>query len=73
MLQSKKFKRKGVKTMKRQAGRPEKYNNDFYVQMFKEHENFSISQMAENHNVSNSTIIRWIRKGKVLVNEQKRS
>lgn len=71
MLQSKKIKRKGVKTMKRMAGRPEKYNNDFYLQMFKEHENFSISQMAENHNVSNSTIIRWIRKGKVLANEQK--
>lgn len=57
--------------MKRLAGRPPKYDSDFYVQMFKEHENFSISQMAENHNVSLSTVKNWIRKGKVLANEQK--
>lgn len=56
--------------MKRQAGRPEKYNDDFYLQMYKEHENFSISQMAENHAVSNATIVRWIRKGKVIANGQ---
>lgn len=56
--------------MKRMAGRPLKFNDDFYLQMFKEHENFSISQMAENHKVSLSTIKNWIRKGKVIANEQ---
>lgn len=56
--------------MKRQAGRPPKFNDSFYIQIFKEHENFSISQMAENHAVSTATIIRWIRKGKVIINEQ---
>lgn len=56
--------------MKRMAGRPPKFNDDFYLQMFKEHENFSISQMAENHKVSLSTIKNWIRKGKVIANEQ---
>ncbi len=58
--------------MKRQAGRPVIYNNDFYLQMYREHEDFSISQMAELHKVSLSTIKNWIRKGKELTNEQQK-
>lgn len=57
--------------MKRTAGRPPKYDNDFYLQIYKEHEElFSLSQLAEHHKVSLSTAKLWVRKGKVLINEQ---
>ena len=57
--------------MKRTAGRPKKYTNDFYLQIYKEHEElFSLSQLAEHHKVSLSTAKLWVRKGKVLINEQ---
>lgn len=59
--------------MKRQAGRPQKFSNDFYLQMLNEHENFSISQMSEIHKVSLSTIKNWIRRGKEIQDEKENS
>ena len=64
--------KKGIFFMKRLAGRPPKYDDDFYLQIHREHEElFSLSQLAEHHKVSLSTAKNWVRKGKVLANEQK--
>ena len=57
--------------MKRKTGRPVVYDDNFYLRMYHEHEDYSISQMAELHTVSLSTIKNWIRKGKLLYEQQK--
>lgn len=57
--------------MKRKTGRPVVYDDNFYLRMYHEHEDYSISQMAELHKVSLSTIKNWIRKGKLLYEQQK--
>lgn len=52
--------------MKTKVGRPRngfKYDNKFYLMIVEEHNNFSISQMSKNHNVSTSTVVKWISKG----------
>lgn len=60
--------------MKSKAGRPKnsfKYDNKFYLMIVEEHNNFSISQMSKNHNVSTSTVVKWIAKGREILNESK--
>ncbi len=58
---------------KRLSGRPKKYDNDFYIQIVKEHDDFSLSQMAENHNVSISTAAKWLAKGRAILQCQKQT
>lgn len=56
--------------MSKQAGRPEKFDSKFYLLILKEFETLSFTEIAKLHNVSRSTAIRWVKKGKVIVNEQ---
>lgn len=56
--------------MSKQAGRPEKFDNKFYLLILKEFETLSFTEIAKLHGVSRSTAIRWVRKGKVIANEQ---
>lgn len=56
--------------MSKQAGRPEKFDNKFYMLILKEFETLSFTEIAKLHGVSRSTAIRWVRKGKVIANEQ---
>lgn len=51
------------------TGRPIKYDNQFYLNIVEEHKDFSISQMAKNHKVCTSTVIKWIARGRVILNE----
>ena len=58
--------------MKSKAGRPKnsfKYDDKFYLMIIKEHDDFSINQMAKMHNVSPSTIIKWIARGRGILND----
>lgn len=60
--------------MKSKSGRPKnsfKYDDKFYLTIVEEHNNFSISQMSKNHNVSMSTVVKWIAKGREIINESK--
>lgn len=60
--------------MKSKVGRPKnsfKYDNKFYLMIVDEHNDFSISQMSKNHNVSTSTVIKWLAKGRGILNESK--
>lgn len=57
--------------MKSKVGRPKnsfKYDKKFYLMIVDEHNNFSISQMSKNHNVSISTVVKWIAKGREILN-----
>lgn len=57
--------------MKNKVGRPKnsfKYNDQFYLSIVEEHKDLSISQMANKHNVSTSTIIKWIARGRSVLN-----
>lgn len=56
-----------MKTKK--MGRPIKYDNQFYLNIVEEHKDFSISKMAKNHKVCTSTVIKWIARGRVILNE----
>ena len=57
-------------------GRPQKYDNDFYLLIFKEFEEYSLTELSKIHNVSKSTIQRWVRRGKeieMLYDKQQKS
>ena len=55
-------------------GRPEKYDDNFYKMIVDNHDvkKISLTKLAKYHNVSTSTIIRWVRKGREI-NEQTQS
>ena len=54
------------------GGRPLKYNNEFYKAIVLEYETNSIRQIAANHNVSKSTIVRWLKEGReIIANDNK--
>lgn len=53
-------------------GRPVKYNDNFYISIVNEFENFTIREIAKNHNVSRESVNRWLRKGRDLVNAEQK-
>lgn len=57
----------------KKRGRPEKYDDRFYRVILKEHEVYSLKELAKFHNVARSTIINWIARGRKITNEQAES
>ena len=51
------------------GGRPEKYDKAFYLEVLRDYENHSYSQLAELRNVSVGTVVRWVKKGRELNEE----
>lgn len=66
-------KMKGVTIMQEihKGGRPHKYNDSFYLAILKEYENNSYAMIAKNHKVSKDTAIRWVKKGRELMADER--
>ena len=62
--------KKNAKTQEEKQIRKPTVHDDFYLQMYLEHENSNISQMLEHHKVSKKTMQKWIRIGQEIYAEQ---
>jgi transposase-like protein len=57
----------------KKVGRPKnsfKYNEQFYISIVEEHKDLSLSKIAKKHNVCTSTAIKWVAKGRDILNER---
>lgn len=54
-------------------GRPLKYNDDFYLKIVKLYENHTIGQIAEKYHVSRVSVSNWLKRGRELICNDKKS
>lgn len=68
---------KGVIHMKKKdihkPGRPLKYNDDFYLKIIDLYENHTTGQIAEMYHVSRVSVSNWLKRGRELICNDKKS
>lgn len=52
------------------GGRPQKYDDTFYISIVQQYETNTIGQIAEHHNVTRTTISRWLKRGRDLLEKE---
>ncbi len=53
------------------GGRPEKYDNEFYLRLLKDYEDNTYKMLSDKYHVSKQTIAIWLKKAREIANERK--